>query len=483
MNSFHDLDRIINYLFARDGVHCLCRRGRARHVAVSPGEGTQAVEESAPTVRGIDPLERETMKRVAWRLMPLLVLGYFCAYLDRSNIGMAAPTMMPALGFSNAVFGFGAGLFFIGYFLAEIPINLMLNKFGARRWIARIMITWGIISGLTAFVWSDWSFYVIRLLLGLAEAGLYPGVILYLTWWFPAHYRTRAMSLFQSASIISLIIGPLVGGLLLHLNGILGLAGWQWLYIAEALPSIIMCSVIWQLLTDRPEQAAWLRPDQRTWLSQRLASERAEREAIRKFSLAQALYNPKIWLLAVAYIGQNMVSYALAFFMPLIVQGLGVSTGMTGVVVALPYVFVLIAMNYWGWHSDFTGERLWHVSAAYLLCAAGLVACILIGHGHPILTMIALTLALTGTQAISPIFWALPSAMLTGAAAAAGIAMINAVGNLGGMIGPWVFGLVKDATGSDNLAVLALALAPVIAVILLQIVGHDRRMERLPPRA
>jgi cyanate permease len=236
-----------------------------------------------------------------------------------------------------------------------------------------------------------------------------------------------------------------------------------------------MCVVIWQLLTDRP--------DQRKWLSERLASERAEREAIRTYSLGQTFYNLKVWLLAVAYIGQNMVAYALGFFMPLIVQGLGASTGMIGVVAALPYVFVVLFMNYYGWHSDLTGERLWHLSGAYLLSAAGLVACVFIGHGHPVLTMIALTLALAGCQAINPIIWALPSAMLTGAAAAAGLAMINATGNLGGLIGPWVYGVVKDASGSDNTASLVLALGPVIAVILLQFVGHDRRLERLPPRA
>ena len=197
-------------------------------------------------------IEQQTIRRVAWRLMPLLMLGYFCAYLDRSNIGMAAPAMIADLHFSPSVFGFGAGIFFLGYFIAEVPSNLILNRVGARRWIARILITWGIISGLTAFVWNDTSFYGVRLLLGLVEAGFYPGVVLYMTWWFPSSYRTRMIALFQSASVISLIIGPPVGGLLLHMNGIWGLTGWQWLYLIEALPSIAMCFVIWRLLTDRP---------------------------------------------------------------------------------------------------------------------------------------------------------------------------------------------------------------------------------------
>jgi sugar phosphate permease len=204
---------------------------------------------------GVDSLERETIKRVAWRLLPLLMLGYFSAYLDRVNVGIAGLTMNQQLGFSGSVFGFGSGLFFVGYFLAEIPSNLILNKVGARRWIARILITWGIISGLTAFVWDEWSFYGVRFILGLAEAGFYPGVVLYLTWWFPSNYRTRMIAIVQSASLISLIIGPPISGMLLHLDGALGLHGWQWLFLLEALPPVIMCVVTWQLLTDLPTEA------------------------------------------------------------------------------------------------------------------------------------------------------------------------------------------------------------------------------------
>jgi len=215
------------------------------------------VQSAPPTV---EPLERETVNRVAWRLIPLLMLGYFCAYLDRVNVGFAGLTMNKALGFSGAVFGFGAGVFFVGYFLAELPSNLILARVGARRWIARILLTWGIISGLTAFVWNDWSFYTIRFLLGIAEAGFYPGIVLYLTWWFPSYYRSRMMAFFQSASVISLIIGPPVSAWLLTLDGMLGLQGWQWLFLIEALPPIIMCFVIWFSLTDRPRDAMWLRP-------------------------------------------------------------------------------------------------------------------------------------------------------------------------------------------------------------------------------
>jgi ACS family tartrate transporter-like MFS transporter len=441
------------------------------------------VDARALNVRGVDPLERETIRRVAWRLIPLLMLGYFCNYLDRSNVGMAGPTMRLDLGFSNAVFGFGAGLFSIGYFMATIPSSLILNKVGARRWMARILITWGIVSGLTAFVWNDWSFYSIRVLLGLSEAGFYPGTVLYLTWWFPSYYRSRMMATFASASVISAFIGPPVGGLLLQLNGALGLHGWQWLFIVEALPAIVMSVVLWNLLTDRPDQAKWLRLDQRTWLNERLASERAQREAIHKFTLGEAFSNLKVWLLTLADFGFNMAQYGILIFLPLIVKGLGVPTNMIGLVSAVPYVFALAAMVLWGWHSDYTGERTWHVIAACLLCSAGLGACSLLGSSHPVLLMAAVTLAVMGSNTATPIFWSLPAALLTGTAAAGGIAMINTVSNLGGFFGPWVFGLVKDASGSDNIALLSLAVSPLVSIIALLVVGHDRRLERIPPHS
>jgi MFS family permease len=440
------------------------------------------VDASAPTRSEIEPIERETIRRVAWRLIPLLMLGMFCAYLDRSNIGMAAPTMKPDLGFSNTVFGFGAGLFFLGYFLFEIPSNLILSKVGARRWIARIMITWGIVAGATAFVWNDQSFYAVRFLLGLAEAGFSPGVIIYLTWWFPSAYRTRAMAAFQSAATISLIVGPPIGGLLLHMDGILGLAGWQWMLLLEALPAVVMCFVIWNLLTDKPADAAWLRPDQKAWLTERLASERSQRESFRKFTLGQAFTNPKILLLTVAYIGQTTVGYGVIFFLPLIVRNLGVSADMMGLVSALPYMIAFVAMLAWGWHSDVTGERTWHIAGPFLLAAAGLSTCAIIGVGHPVLVFIALMFAILGQQILVPIYWSIPSAILTGTAAAGGIALINSVGNLGGFFGPSIFGLVKDASGSDTIALLSLALAPALSAIMVIMVGHDRRLERIPPR-
>jgi ACS family tartrate transporter-like MFS transporter len=432
--------------------------------------------------RGVDPLEWETVKRVAWRLLPLLMLGYICAFLDRVNVGMAAPTMSPDLGFSNAVFGFGSGIFFLGYMLAEVPSNLILDRIGARIWLARIMITWGIVAALTAFVWNDWSFYIVRFLLGVAEAGLYPGVVFYMILWFPAYYRARMMVIFQSGSVITVLIGAPISGLLLQMNGLLGLHGWQWLFLLETIPSVIMAWITWKLLTDRPPNADWLSAEQRNWLVGRLETERRDREAIRKFSLGQALTNGKMWLIVLACFGHNCASYTVIFFLPLIVKGLGVGTNWIGLVSALPFVAALPAMFWWAHHSDLTGDRTWHLVGAWVLTSAGLAACILIGVDHPVLVMLALVLGNMGLQAIMGIFWSVPSALLTGTAAAGGIAMITAIGNTGGWFGPWIFGWIKDITGSDNIALLVLALTPIVSSLAIILAGHDRRMERIPSR-
>lgn len=426
-------------------------------------------------------IERDTVRRVAWRLLPLLMLAYFCAYLDRSNIGMAALTMNKELGLSAAVFGFGAGLFSLGYILTEIPSTLILNAIGARRWIARILVTWGIVSGLTAFVWSEWSFYGARIILGLAEGGLYPGVVLFFTWWFPGRYRARMMALFQSASVISLFVGLPVGSLLMKLDGSHGLSGWQWLLIIEAVPSVIVGIAIWHFLTDRPADATWLQPEQREWLTRTLDEERAKHEAVRKFSLVGAFTNSKVWLLTIAYLGQNVSQYGMILFMPMIVKGLGISSDMVGFVSAIPFAFAFVAMLAWGWHSDATGERTWHCVIACLLSATGMAVCILVGPGHPAITMAALILAQMGQQSIALTFWPIPSSFLTGVAAAGGIAMIQSMGQLGSLLGPWAFGLIKDASGSNNVALLCLAVAPAISALLILLVRHDPRLEGIKP--
>ena len=424
-------------------------------------------------------LERETMAKVTRRLIPLLMVCYFTAYLDRVNVGFAALTMNKALGFSAAMFGVGSGIFFVGYFLCEIPSNLILARVGARKWIARILVTWGIISGLTAFVWSEWSFYGVRFVLGLAEAGFYPGIILYLTWWFPSSYRSRIIGIFMTAIPISIILGSIVSSQLLRLDGLMGLQGWQWLFILEAVPPVILGVAVMVYLTDEPSQAKWLRADQRQWLVNRLETERAQREAIHHYALGETLMNPRVWLLTLVYFGQNVSGYGFVLFLPQIVSKFGASIGQVGLISAIPYVFGGIAMVLWGLHSDRTGERNKHAAAACFLAFAGLAVCIFIDD--PVIMMVALVLAQMGQSAIAPTFWTLPTAMLSGSAAAGGIAMINAVGNLGGFLGPYLIGAIRDATGSFSLGLFVISLGALVGAAVLLTLGHDRRLEQVPP--
>jgi MFS transporter, ACS family, tartrate transporter len=428
---------------------------------------------------GVDPLERETIARVRRRLIPLLFICYYAAYLDRVNVGFAALSMNKALGFSSAVFGFGSGIFFVGYFLFEIPSNLILAKVGARRWIARILLTWGIISLLTAFVWSAASFYGIRFLLGVAEAGYYPGIILFLTWWFPSAYRSRMISQFMTAIPIAVVTGSIISGYLLGLDGVLGLQGWQWLFIAEAVPAIVLSVVVYFYLTDGPANAQWLSPAQRAWLTQRLAAERAQRESIRHYQLGETLRNPRVWALTLVYFGQNVTGYGLVLFLPQIVKRFGLTNVQTGFVTALPYLFGIGALLVWGWYSDRTGERSKLCGAACLIAAAGLISCLVLHQ--PVLMMIAIIASQMAAAGIAPTFWALPCAMLSGSAAAGGIALINAVGNLGGFLGPYLMGLIQDATGSFPLGLLAIATGSIVAGVVVLLLGHDQRLEAAPP--
>ena len=435
-------------------------------VAAAVGTGTDARERA---------IERDTMRRVSLRLLPVLALGYFCASLDRANVAMAATRMSSALGFSNAQFGFGAGVFFLGYLVAEIPSNLMLDRVGARRWLSRILLTWGIVSGLTALTWNASSFYAIRCLLGVAEAGFFPGVLLYITWWFPARHRSRTVALVMAAGVMSGILGPPIGGLLLRLDGVLGAAGWQWLFVVEALPAVLTCVVTWRLLTDRPEGARWLLPEQRAWLTSRLAVERAGRGPGHAHPLRGVFGSGVMWLLTAVEFGHQVAGYGLAFFMPLIVKGLGVAPAWIGPVSAVPAVFGFGAMIAWGYHSDRTGERTWHAAGALLLVATGLVTCTLIGGAHPVLMMAALCVTIMGNQSVAPCFWSIPAARLAGTAAAGGLAMVNSLGNLGGWFGPWLYGLVRDTSGSTGLALSSLAFGPAVAAAVLILLRQGER--------
>jgi MFS transporter, ACS family, tartrate transporter len=421
-------------------------------------------------------LEQETITRVRRRMIPLLFLCYYAAYLDRVNVGFAALQMNKALSLSGAAFGLGGGMFFVGYFLAEIPSNLILERIGARVWIARILLSWGVISAMTAFVWNEWSFYGIRFLLGIAEAGYYPGIILFLTWWFPSAYRSRMIALFMTAIPVAVITGSWASGFILGMNGIWGLAGWQWLFVIEALPAIVLGVVVYFCLTDRPEQAHWLTEPQRNWLSGRLAAERAQRERIRHFALGETLRNPRVWALTLVYFGQNVTGYGFVLFLPQIVKQFGLTNVQTGFVSALPFIGTLIGILLWARASDRTGARSKLCGASLLISAALLISCLLL-QSSPVATMTALILFQMAASGIAPTFWALPCAMLTGSAAAGGIALINSVGNLGGFLGPFAMGLVQDATGSFPLGLLTIALGSVVAGLVVLALGHDRRLE------
>lgn len=420
-------------------------------------------------------IETSTIRAISWRLIPFLVLAYFLAYLDRVNLGFAALTMNAELNFSPTVFAWGAGIFFIGYFIFEVPSNIALEKFGASRWIARIMVSWGIISALMALVSGPGSFYTLRFLLGVAEAGFFPGIILYLTYWYPAEYRARFLAAFAIAVPVSTVIGAPISGMLLGLDGVMGLKGWQWLFIIEGIPSVILGVVTWFYLTDKPEKAEWLTPDQKMWLSDKLESERLAKESAHGMTLGQALSSPKVLMLSVVYFGFVGALYGMQFWLPQIVKAFGFTNLQTGFVTAIPYLFGSIAMVLWAQHSDQTRERVWHVGLPLLLTA---VALALSGiSSNPTLTMVALTVAAIGVFCTFALFWTLPTAWLSGTAAAGAIALINSIGNLAGFGGPYLIGWVKEMTGSTSTGLLVLAAMPLVAGILVLVGNHGTATE------
>src|ERR1700750_2775641 len=420
-------------------------------------------------------LEISTIRAISWRLIPFLVLAYFLSYLDRVNLGFAALTMNKELNFSPTVFSWGAGIFFIGYFLFEVPSNLALEKFGASRWIARIMITWGIISALMAVVSGVWSFYTVRFLLGVAEAGFFPGIILYLTYWYPAEYRARFLAAFAIAVPVSTVIGAPISGLLLGLDGAMGLKGWQWLFIFEGIPSVVLGIITWFYLTDRPEKADWLSAEQKAWLKAKLDAELAAKQAVKHLSLGEALSSPKVLALSAIYFGFVGALYGMQFWLPQIVKAFGLTNAQTGFVTAIPYLFGTIAMILWARHSDATRERVFHVGAPMILIAVALAISSYLTD--PTITMVTLTFAAIGVFCVFGVFWTLPTAWLSGTAAAGAIALINSIGNLAGFGGPYLIGWVKEATGRPPNGWLVLAVLPLLAGILVFIGGHETKHE------
>ena len=398
-----------------------------------------------------------------------MFLLYIVSYLDRINIGFAALQMNRDLGLSPAVYGFGAGIFFIGYFLFEVPSNLIMTRVGARLWMARIMITWGIISSAMMFVRGPASFYALRFLLGLAEAGFFPGMILYLTYWFPSRERARAISLFMTAVALAGVVGGPVSGALLTMTGVGGLAGWQWLFLLEGLPAAILGFVVLVYLPDGPADARWLTQEEKVFLIERVATDKAMRTPTRtEEALAttkDVLLSGRVWLFSLTYFGIVSALYGISFWLPTILRGLsGLPDFMIGALSALPYVAAAVAMVIVGRHSDSTGERRWHVAGSAFVGAAGLLLSAMMTS--PASALVAISIAAIGIFSAMPTFWAIPTAMLSGSGAAAGIALINSIGNLGGFSGPYAIGLIRTMTQSFAAALVLLAASLVMAGLL-----------------
>jgi MFS transporter, ACS family, tartrate transporter len=410
-------------------------------------------------------LEQRTIAKVSWRLLPLIVVIYFVAYMDRTNVSFASLSMNQDLGFTAYIYGWGAGIFFLGYFLFEVPSNVILEKTGARIWIARILITWGIAAAVMAFVVGPVSFLTLRFLLGVAEAGFFPGMILYFTYWFPSKYRARVIAALFLAVPGANAVTAVVSGALLQLDGILGLRGWQWLFILEAVPAILLAFAVLALMTDRPAKASWLHPEERDWLEGVIAAERSSKvKAHGEFTLYQALTNSMVLLLSSIYFTIVTATYGITFFLPTILKTLGLSDFGTGLATALPYIIGTIGMLLWGWSSDRHNERRMHFVVACLLATIGLIAVGWFSGSY--WAILAMSFAAVGIYGSKPAFWPLPSAFLTGSAAAGGIALVNSIGNLGGFVGPYAVGWIKDATGSFEAGLYFLAACALASAIL-----------------
>ena len=416
--------------------------------------------------------EEAVYRKVGWRLIPFLMLCYVVAYLDRVNVGFAKLQMLKDLNFSETIYGFGAGIFFIGYFIFEVPSNILLHKIGARVWIARIMITWGILSACMMFVSSPMMFYVVRFLLGIAEAGFFPGIILYLTYWYPAERRARATALFLAAIAISGVIGgPLSGWILKDLAGSNGWAGWQWMFLLEGLPSIVVGILVLFYLDDRIAHAKWLAPEEKALLARNIESDNVHKV---EESVGRILTQPRVWLMGLIYFSFVMGLYGMSFWLPTIIKQTGVTDALSiGLLSAIPWAFSVVAMIVVSRHADRTGERRWHIAIPSLIGALGFIVSV-IYRDNPTLAMTGLTLGIMAIMIALPLFWSLPTAFLAGTAAAAGIALINSVGNLAGFAAPYAVGWLKDLTASTNSGVYMLAAFLVLGALLtLSVPAHS----------
>jgi MFS family permease len=421
-------------------------------------------------------LERATMRRVILRLVPFLMVCYFFALLDRVNVGFAALQMNKDLGLTPAMFGFAASLFFVSYFLVEVPSNLALQKVGARRWISRIMITWGMVTACMAFVVGPYSLYLMRFILGAAEAGFFPGAILYLTYWLPSEYRARVLATFTVSIPLATFLGSPLSVSLLELNGALGLKGWQWLFMLEGIPTVLLGIVCFFFLTDRPAEAKWLSDPQRAWLVGRMDEEAARKKPIGHISLWQLATNKYFITMALVCAGASATGSVLSVWQPQIIKAFGLTNLQTGFVNSIPYGIATVLMVLWGRHSDRSGERRWHTAIPLLLAAFGLAS--LTGAHSIVLTVVAVSFALVGAYAFKGPFWALSAGWLSASTLAAGLAGINAIANLiGGGLMVNIVGLMKEWTGSYALGMLPVAALDAAAAISVLIISRSHARE------
>lgn len=417
--------------------------------------------------------KEQVFTKVAWRLIPFMVLLYVINYLDRVNVGFAALTMNADLGFSPTIYGFGSSLFFVGYMLFQVPAAVILERFGARRTVFAILLVWGAISAGNALVQGQTSFYLARFFLGVAEAGFFPGMIFYLTLWFPQDYRARVIASFYSGIPLAFILGGPLSSLILELDGAYGLRGWQWLFIIEGLPACFLAFAALRLLPDGPRQAEWLNAQERATIASRVAADdRAE-----KRRLGPALLDLRVWALGLAYAGWQFGFYGLGLFLPQMVQSMGFTNLATGFVTALPFLVSIVVMNLWGRSSDMKGERIWHVAIPALVAALGFAAAGVVPSTFAVL--VALTCVASGLVSYMPPFFSLPSMFLGGTAAAGGIGLVSALGRIGATLGPTVIGYMREVTGDYSAGMMVMAGGQLLAVVVVLTLG--RTMQRPKP--
>jgi D-galactonate transporter len=419
---------------------------------------------AAPNISGV-AVSPSLYSKIAWRIMPIMFIGYVIAYLDRVNVGFAKLQMMGDLKFSNSAYGLGAGIFFISYFFCEVPSNIILHKVGARVWICRVLVFWGLVSACTALVRTPMEFYAVRFLLGVAEAGFFPGMVLYLTYWFPSHRRAKMIATLMAGNPVSGIIGGPISGYILHsMGGVGGVAGWQWLFVLEALPAIILGIVILFYLDNRVADAKWLSPEEKAMIT---AEINEEAKVKTHHTVLSVFTSARVWLMCTILFGIVMGSYAIGFWQPTIIRQTGIKDSFDiGLLTMVPYTLALISMILVGRHADKLRERRWHVVVPNIVAAAGFILCTLAGSSTMI-AMLGLVMAVVGVVTALPMFWALPTSFLGGTAAAAGIALVNCTGNLAGFVSPTVIGFLKDYTGTLNSGLLLVAASLVASAVLI----------------